>query len=92
MQSEWLRRHMSKTSDTIVFQYRFVKNGSVLRSSMSIDPVLFGIFAKRMGGVEEAKEQLKRWAQSVAQSEESKVQASVSRRVHRYVYELLDDT
>lgn len=78
-------------SDTYVFQYKYIKNGVSHRSSMSIDPVLLEIFAKRMGGTDLAIAQLRRWAANIAANEGSGPRASVSRLVHRRVYELLDD-
>lgn len=78
-------------SDTYVFQYRYIKNGNKHRSSMSIDPFLLEIFAKRMGGTDLAIAQLRRWAANIAANEAAGPRAGVSRLVHRRIYELLDD-
>lgn len=82
---------MSDASDVIVLQYRFKEDGVARRSSFSIDPVLLAIFARRMGSLDEAKAQLRRWAKSIAESGRAGERAGVSRLVHRHIYELLDD-
>lgn len=78
---------MAVESDSLVLQYYYSKDGRSRRTSLSIDPYLFGKLADYLGSTEEARAQLRRWA-----IEEAKVvsdRASVSRRVHRKIYELL---
>lgn len=81
----------AQTSDALVFQFYYKNEAKLVRrSSFSIDPVLFGMFVRRMGDPGEAKTQLRRWAKNAAEVGKYVDGVSVSRRVHRRIYELLD--
>lgn len=79
-------------NDTMALQYWRLRNKGDKtreRTSFSIDPVLFDIYANRVGGVQEAKTQLRQWARHYAELDTSYSSATVSRLVHREIYYVL---
>lgn len=59
------------------------------RTSFSIDPVLFDIYANQAGGAQAAKKQLRQWARHYAELDAGYSSTTVSRLVHREIYYVL---
>lgn len=59
------------------------------RTSFSIDPVLFEIYANQAGGAQAAKKQLRQWARHYAELDTEYSSSTVSRLVHREIYYVL---